>query len=70
MFLRSEDEVGEWCEKAGRERGATVTIRALFELSREWYGDRLDPYRVKPGTEELQARLARAGLTGPFWALR
>ena len=56
-------------ETTGRARGATVPVADLFELSRPWYGDRLDPDRVKPTTEELQANLTRAGLTGPFWSL-
>jgi len=41
----------------------------MWPLSREWYGDRLEPgYRTKPAAK-LQAMLSRAGLTGDFWML-
>jgi hypothetical protein len=42
----------------------------MWELSKGWYGDRLEPdYRPKP-VEELQAVLSGVGLTSPFWQLR
>lgn len=41
----------------------------MWDLSREWYHDRLDPgYAPKPAGE-LQGMLARAGLAGDFWNL-
>ena len=69
MFFRSEDEVVRWCERQGRVRGATVAIDVLFELSRPWYRDRLDPNRVKPSRDRLQSFLTGAGLTDEFWTL-
>jgi len=41
----------------------------MWLLTRDWYGDRLDPaFRPKP-LEEMQAKLTRVGLVSDFWQL-
>ena len=50
-------------------RGALMTIPQAWDLSRRWYGTRLDPDFRRPTVDEARAIFASVGLTGPFWAL-
>jgi hypothetical protein len=59
-LLRSEEEA---------EGGAVVDLRTLAALSRDWYGDRLDPGWRPRTAEASQEILGRHGLAGPFWQL-
>ena len=46
-----------------------MPIHTIAELSRAWYGDRLDPAFEPPPPEQRQVMLTEVGLTGPFWQL-
>lgn len=50
-------------------RGAIMTIAQAWELSRRWYGRRLDPEGRRPTPDEARAIFDRVGLTGAFWRL-
>ena len=50
-------------------RGAIMTIPQAWDLSRQWYGSRLDPDFRRPTVDEAHAIFAGVGLTGPFWRL-
>ena len=50
-------------------RGALMTIPQAWDLSRRWYGTRLDPDFRRPTVVEARAIFTSVGLTGPFWAL-
>lgn len=67
LLFRSEEHVDQWCAERTLPRGALLTVAQGWRPAREWYAGRLDPdYRGKtPG--EMEAILARIGLTGPFW---
>ena len=68
VFLRSEEHLQAWLDTNGWEPGATLGASKLNELSREWWGARLDPgWRPRPATES-QAILDRLGLVGEFWS--
>jgi hypothetical protein len=51
------------------DRGAVMTIAQAWDLSRRWYGTRLDPDFRRPTADQARAIFASVGLTGPFWAL-
>jgi hypothetical protein len=46
-----------------------MTIPQAWELSRRWYGTRLNPDFRRPTVEEACTIFASVGLTGAFWAL-
>jgi hypothetical protein len=46
-----------------------MTIDQAWELSAQWYGNRLDPDFRRPTAEEAHAIFASVGLSGPFWDL-
>jgi hypothetical protein len=50
-------------------RGALMTIPQAWDLSRRWYGTRLDPDFRRPSAEAARAMFTSVGLTGAFWAL-
>ena len=58
-----------WCEREGVERGAVMSLRQAWSLSRQWYGTRLKPDFRRPTTAEAMKIFASAGLTGQFWRL-
>lgn len=69
VYLRSEDHLNRWLGDNDWGPGATLTAPKMNELSREWWGTRLDPgWRPRPA-EESQAILDGLGLTDEFWQL-
>ena len=67
LFFRSEDDLRAWCRGRGREPGPAVPVSRLWDLSKVWYGSRLDPNAPRPTPKEARAIFAGVGLTGPFW---
>jgi len=68
VFLRSEEHLQTWLDANGWEPGATLGAPTMNELSREWWGTRLDAgWRPRPAMES-QAILDRLGLVGEFWS--
>jgi len=69
VAFRSEGDARAWEQESGGSPGATVSVEVLGELSRRWYGGRLDDeWRPSPAAEK-QALLREAGLRGAFWEL-
>ena len=46
-----------------------MTLPQAWDLSRQWYGTRLDPEFRRPTTDEARAIFASVGLTGDFWRI-
>jgi hypothetical protein len=46
-----------------------MAIDQAFELSKKWYGNRLDPDFRRPTADETRAIFASLGLISDFWAL-
>jgi hypothetical protein len=44
-----------------------MTIPQAWELSKKWYGNRLDPDFRRATSDEAHAIFASVGLTGAFW---
>ena len=49
--------------------GGTMPVSTLAEVAHAWFGDRLAPDWRPRSSEENQAILSDAGLTGGFWRL-
>ncbi len=58
-----------WSRETGVTVGAVFEPERLWELSRRWYDDRLQPDWRRKTIPERQSILAEVGLTGPFWRL-
>jgi len=46
-----------------------MTIEQAWELSKKWYGTRLDPDFRRPTNDEARAIFGSVGLIGDFWSL-
>jgi len=46
-----------------------LSIAQAWELSKRWYGDRLQRDFRRPTRDEAAAIFASVGLTGDFWRL-
>ena len=69
MAFRSEGDVKAWERGRRGDPGAIVPVEVLGELSRDWYGGRLDDAWRPSTPAEKQALLREVGLDGPFWGL-
>jgi hypothetical protein len=69
LLFRSAEEVQAWRQATGRPGGAIVALAQLRRLAAAWYGGRLDPGWRPRTSQESQAVLELAGLTGEFWRL-
>ena len=80
MAFRSEGDARAWEQESagdltarnrglGTNPGATVPVEVLGELSRRWYGDRLEDQWRPSSSAAKQALLREAGLRGAFWEL-
>jgi hypothetical protein len=61
--------LAEWLAKTGEERGEVVSAQTMFDLSRDWYRDRLDLEWSPPTAVEAEVMFSKHGLTGDFWSL-
>ena len=67
QLFRSEEAVEGWCGGRGHPVGKVMSLETTWELSRRWYGDRLDPSFRGRTPEAAMAIFRSVGLTGPFW---
>lgn len=68
VYLRSEEHLERWLGANAWQPGATMDAATMNELSRAWWGTRLDAgWRPRPAAES-QAILDRIGLVGEFWS--
>ncbi len=69
---RESERVGNESAPAYEQRdapGATVPVEVLGDLSRGWYGGRLDDEWRPSSVAAKQEFLREAGLSGAFWEL-
>jgi hypothetical protein len=66
-LFRSEEHITRWLD--GRQPGMTTSVSTLALLSRDWWGNRLDPAWQPRTKDASQAILDALGLTDPLWSL-
>ncbi len=69
LIFRSEDHAVRFAQARGLESGESFSVATQWKVAQLWYRGRLHPTWKKRTTEESQAILESAGLTGPFWQL-
>ncbi len=69
LLFRDEEHVGIWCREQGIAKGATLTLRQLWELAEAWHSDRLSREWRRRTPQEAQEVFESIGLTGDFWRL-
>ena len=68
LFFRSEEALDQWLVSKKAERGELLTILKLWELSQDWYQDRLAPDYHGRTVEQVQDIFKEVGLTSAFWS--
>lgn len=67
LLFRSEEDIDRWCKATGEPRGETLALQQVWELSRLWYGDRIDPaFRGRTAADVVRI-FGQVGLTSEFW---
>ena len=67
--FRSEADAARWCHQHDLPHGASMSVPALWDFAKDWYGSYLsEPWR-KRSPAEAAALFARHGLVGEFWQL-
>ena len=67
LLFRSEEGIDRWAEAKGLTRGESLSLELIWDLSKLWYGGRLDPNYRGRSAAEAEAIFQRVGLTSPFW---
>ncbi len=67
LLFRSEEDIERWLRETGEQRGETLTLQQVWNLSLAWYSDRMSPgFRGRSGSE-VRAIFSRLGMTSQFW---
>lgn len=69
LLFRSEEGIDRWAETRGLTRGESLSLERIWELSKLWYGERLDPKYRGRSAAEAEAIFRRVGLTSSFWSV-
>ncbi|HET9908699.1 MAG TPA: hypothetical protein VFQ23_18770, partial [Anaerolineales bacterium] len=57
----------QWCKRNNLERGETLTLLQVWDLSKLWYGNRLSIDYHGRSLEQVAEVFRQAGLTSKFW---
>ena len=69
MFFRSEEMLNKWLTSHNAQRGAVVSLPQLWELSKQWYHNRLMLEYHGRTMEQVQEIFKGLGLTSEFWGV-
>jgi hypothetical protein len=67
LFFENEADIDSWCRKHGIERGDVQPIEKIWEFSKVWYGNHLNPQWRKWTNSEAKKIFDQFGLTGRIW---
>jgi hypothetical protein len=68
LLFRSEEGIDRGAAEKGVTRGESLSLERIWELSKLWYGGRLDPTYRGRSAAEVEGIFQRVGLTSPFWS--
>lgn len=69
LIFRNKNEVDEWCQRHNKPKGQVLPIGQVWELSKLWYGNYLDPDFKQKTKQEAEGIFEQIGLTSNFWKL-
>ena len=69
LLFRDTDEVDAWCCRHDIPRGDLQPIERIWEFSKVWYGNHLDPEWKKWTLQEAKGIFRKFALTSDTWAL-
>lgn len=69
LLFRNEGEVNNWSQRHNIPRGDIQPIERIWEFSKVWYGNHLNPNWEKWTTKEAKEIFQKFGLTSETWDL-
>lgn len=69
LFFSSESEVGQWCRRHGRPRGAVLPSDTSWALAQLWFGDYASPQWRRKTAQQAMAIFSQLKLDPAFWSL-
>lgn len=69
LIFETEQQVAEWSQRHNIPMGDIQSINRIWEFSREWYGNHLNPEWEKWTMDEAKTMFAKYHLTGDTWNL-
>ena len=69
LVFENETQIDRWCQRHSIPRGDIQPIENIWNFSKVWYGNHLDPNWTKWTMDEAKAMFKAYHLTGEIWAL-
>jgi len=69
LVFRNEEQITQWSTRHNIPKGDVQPIKKIWEFSKEWYGNHLNPQWEKWTMEEAKAIFMKYALTGEIWNL-
>jgi hypothetical protein len=69
LLFRSEEHLGRWLVKPGRQRGETLSLDQQWKLAQRWFAGRHLPGWQKRDAAQAEEVFRSVGLTSDFWRL-
>ncbi len=69
LVFESEEQVDEWTRKHDVPKGDIQPIENIWNFSKKWYGNHLNPEWTKWTIEESKQMFTEFNLTGEIWEL-
>jgi hypothetical protein len=67
LLFEHEQQIDTWCTRHRIPKGDVQPIRKIWEFSKVWYGNHLNPEWKKWTTEEAKTIFERFGLKSDIW---
>jgi hypothetical protein len=67
LLFRSEESLDMWCKRNNLERGETLSVQQVWDLSKLWYGNRMSLEYHGRSMEQVADVFRQAGLMSKFW---
>ncbi len=69
LVFANNPQVDDWCARHGIPKGDVQPITTIWEFSKKWYGNHLNPSWVKWTADQARRMFAEFGLTHEVWEL-
>lgn len=69
LVFRTEQEIDQWSSRHHIPKGDIQTTDKIWQFSKKWYGNHLNPAWTKWTQEEAKAMFEEFGLTHAIWKL-
>ncbi|MCU7798292.1 MAG: alkylmercury lyase family protein [Candidatus Thiodiazotropha sp. (ex Myrtea spinifera)] len=67
LMFESEVDIDSWCGRHGIKKGDVQPLNNVWEFSKIWYGNHLNPDWVKWTVDEAKEIFERFELSNPIW---